>query len=420
MERKRVVITGLGTINAIGHTVDDYWDGLISGKSGVRQISGFDPGDLPCKIAGEVLDFNPLDYMEHKVARRASRSTQFAVAASRQALEDADLDYPMDNPERVGVMIGTAVAGVDHILEANQVFLKKGYSRMKPYQVPSGIPNIPAFQVAREFRCLGPNNTTTTACAAGTQAVGEGAELIRRGAADVVISAGAEAIVVPLVMGTFSVIRALPFNYNDHPEKASRPFNIDREGFVLSEGSAALILESLDHALDRGARIYAEVIGHSSSSDAYDIVAMNPDGSGAVRAMRWALQDAGIDTNDVDYINAHGTSTPLNDKTETLAIKSLFGEEAYNIPISSTKSMMGHAMGASGALEAIACTLAVYHDTIPPTINYENPDPECDLFYVPNEALPAKVDIALSNSFGLGGQNACLLLKSYNGESGSE
>jgi beta-ketoacyl-acyl-carrier-protein synthase II len=416
MDRKRVVITGMGTINALGHTIDAYWQGLISGTSGIRRISGFDASDLPCQIGGEVLDFDVLDYMDRKSARRVSRSTQFAVAAARQALENANLPYPMTEPERAGVIVGTAVAGVDHILEGNQVFLEKGYSRLKPYQVPSGIPNIPAFAIAREFQCLGPNNTSPTACAAGTQAIGEGAELIRRGAADIVIAAGAEAIIVPLVIGTFCVIRALPFNYNDRPEKASRPFNIDREGFVLSEGSAALILESLDHALDRGAHIYAEVLGHSSSSDGYDLVAMRPDGSGAVRAMRWALQDAGVLPGEIDYINAHGTSTPLNDKTETLAIKSLFGDGAYNVPVGSTKSMMGHAMGASGALEAVACTLVINHGIIPPTINYENPDPECDLYYVPNEAVQHKVDIALSNSFGLGGQNACLVLKRYDGE----
>jgi len=300
-------------------------------------------------------------------------------------------------------------------LYANNVMQTQGFKRMNPYHVPSGIPNMPAFQIAKEFQCLGPNNTTATACAAGTLAVGEGTEMIRRGSADIVIAGGTEAIVVEFVIAAFSVMRALPFNYNDQPQKASRPFDASREGFVLSEGAGALILEELDHALERGAPIYAEVAGHASSSDGYHLAALKPDGLGPSRAMRWALQDADVQTQDVDYINAHGTSTPLNDAVETLAIKNVFGDDAYNIPVSSTKSMIGHAMGAAGAMEAIACTLAIRHDLIHPTINYETPDPECDLNYVPNEALAIKVDVALSNSFGLGGQNACLVLKKYDG-----
>jgi len=413
MSRKRVVITGLGTMNCLGHSVDEYWDGLINGRSGIRRIKSFDASDFPSQIAGEIENFDPLDYMDRKSARRVPRPVHLAVAAARQAIEDAGLSSPVPDPDRTGVIFGTGIAGVNNILKANDILRKRGYSRLKPYQVPSAIPNIPTFQVAAEFKCFGPNNTTTTACAAGTQAVGEGAEYIRRGAADVMIAGGTEALVLPLVLGTFCVIRALPFNYNDHPEKASRPFNIDREGFVLSEGSAALILESLEHAQKRGARIYAEVLGHASSSDAYDIVAMRPDGSGAVKAMKWALQNAGVQPQDVDYINAHGTSTPLNDRTETLAIKKVFGEYAYQLSISSTKSMIGHAMGASGSLEAVACALALYHQTIPPTINYEHPDPECDLNYVPNVAVKQPLNIVLSNSFGLGGQNACLVLKKF-------
>jgi 3-oxoacyl-(acyl-carrier-protein) synthase len=284
---------------------------------------------------------------------------------------------------------------------------------MNPYNLPAGIPNIPTFQIAQVFQCLGPNNTIATACAAGTQAVGEGAELIRRGAADIVIAGGAEAIVIPVIVGAFSVIRAIPFNFNDQPQAASRPFDINRAGFVLAEGSGALVLEELDHALNRGARIYAEVLGHASSSDGYHIAAIKPDGIGPSRAMRWAIDDANLQPDDIDYINAHGTSTALNDPIETLAIKRVFGESAYQTPVSSIKSMTGHAMGAAGALEAIACTLTVYHDLIPPTINYDNPDPECDLNYVPNEALAKKVDVALSNSFGLGGQNACLVIGQY-------
>lgn len=413
MRRHRVVITGLGTINSIGYSIDEYWQSLIEGRSGIHRITSFDASEYPSQIAGEVIDFNPLDYMDRKSVRRLPRSTHLAVAAVRQALGDANLHYPMEYPERCGVMFGTAIAGVDNILIGDRILQSEGYKRLNPYQVPGGIPNIPAYQIATEFQCFGPNNTVPTACAAGTQAIGEGAEYIRRGVADVVISGGTEAIVLDLVLGAFCVMRALPVNYNDHPERASRPFNKDREGFVLAEGSAALILENLEHAQGRGAKIYAEVVGHSSSSDGYDIVQMRPDGSGAIRAMQWALQDAGISPDQVDYINAHGTSTPINDKTETLAIKQVFGESAYQIPISSTKSMLGHAMGASGALEALACIMAIQRGILPPTINYESPDPECDLNYVPNQAIKKEVNITLSNSFGLGGQNACLVLKGY-------
>jgi beta-ketoacyl-acyl-carrier-protein synthase II len=415
MEQHRVVITGLGAITPLGCSVNEYWDGLIHGRSGIRRISLFDASHLPCQIAGEVPDFDPSIYMDRKTARRMPRSSQFAVAAARQALVDAGLDTPMAEPERTAVYFATAVGGLDHLTSANDLYLAKGYDRMPPLYLPSGIPNIPAFLIAQEFQCLGPNNTITTACAAGTQSVGEGAEWIRRGAADIVITGGTEAIVMGLAIGAFSVMRALAFDYNDRPEAASRPFDALRQGFILSEGCAALVLEDLEHARARGARIYAEVAGHASSSDAYDLAALQPDGLGPSRAMRWALENAGVQPEQVDYINAHGTSTPLNDKTETLAIKRVFGEAAYDVTISSTKSMMGHAMGASGALEAVACTLAIYNSIIPPTINYENPDPECDLFYTPNQALQRNVNIAISNSFGLGGQNACLVLKRVNG-----
>ncbi len=416
MHQRRVVITGLGAMTPLGCSVGEYWDGLIHGRSGIDRIKNFDASELPCQIAGEVPEFDPNDFMDRKSARRMPRVAQLAMGAARQAIADAALSDPVPEAERTGVFFGTAVGGIEHLDISGEIYRAKGYSRMPPLFLPSGIPNVPAFLIAKEFQCLGPNNTTTTACAAGTQAVGEGAEWIRRGAADVVITGGTEAIVIGVVMGAFAAMRALPTDFNDHPQKASRPFDALRQGFVLSEGSAALVLESLEHAQQRGARIYAEVIGHASSSDGYDIAAPHPEGQGPIRAMRWALQDAGIEPKQVDYINAHGTSTQLNDKTETLAIKNVFGEAAYDVVISSTKSMMGHAMGASGALEATAATLAIYHGLIPPTINYENPDPECDLFYTPNQALSRKVDIAMSNSFGLGGQNACLVLKSVDGE----
>lgn len=409
----RVVITGLGTINPLGNSVEAFWDGLKNGQSGIDNITRFDARDLPCQIAGEVKDFIPSDYLDRKTARRLPRATQLAVAATYQAIQDAGLPLTIPEPERTGVIFGTTVAGVEHILAAEDTVKSEGYRRLNPFQVPSGIPNMPAAQIAIEFQCVGPNNTVSTACAAGTQAIGEGAELIRRGAADIVIAGGTEAIVAQVVISAFSVMRAIPFNYNDNPHLASRPFDINREGFVLSEGSAALILENLDHALARGASIYAEVLGHASSSDGYHIAAIKSDGLGPVRAMRWALEDARVQPNEVDYINAHGTSTPMNDAIETLAIKNVFGDHASNLAISSIKSMIGHSMGAAGALEGVATTLTIKNGLIPPTINYTDPDPDCDLFYTPNEAILRKVDVALSNSFGLGGQNACLVLKRY-------
>jgi 3-oxoacyl-[acyl-carrier-protein] synthase II len=413
MERPRVVITGMGTVNPLGLSVETYWEGLLNGRSGIGKITRFDASDLPCQIAGEIPGFDPCEYMDRKTARRIPRVSQLALAASQQAVKDAGLPSTMPDPERAGVMFGTAVGGMDQIVAAYGFLATKGHKRLSPFKLPSAIPNIPAFLIAQKYQCLGPNNTTSTACAAGTQAIGDGLEMIRRGAADIVIAGGSEAIVIDLVIAAFSVMRAIPFNYNDRPQAASRPFNADREGFVLAEGTAVFVLEELEHAMERGARIYAEVSGQSSSSDAYHVAALKPDGSGPTRAMRWALEDAHVGPEDVDYINAHGTSTQVNDSVETLAIKNVFGERAYNIPISSTKSMIGHAMGASGALEAVACTLAIQNSWIPPTINYETPDPECDLNYVPNQALNQTVDVALSNSFGLGGQNACLVLKSF-------
>ncbi len=413
MERPRVVITGLGVISALGCTLKDFWNGLKEGRSGIGPISQFDASEFPCRIAGEVKDFDPQAYMDRTEVRRTPRSTHLAVAAARSSLDDAGYSHSLPDPERVGVFFGTGVAGLGNITKAFEVMRSKGYSRMNPFQLPSGIPNMPAAQIAKEFLCLGPNNTTTTACAAGTQAIGEGSEYIRRGVADIVIAGGAEAIVTELVIGAFSVMKALPFDFNDRAQAASRPFDIARQGFVIAEGAAALILEKLEHALARGARIYAEVLGHASSSDGYHMIAMNPDGLGPTRAMQWALTNAGVAPDDVDYINAHGTSTPLNDATETKAIKQVFGEKAYDIAVSSTKSMIGHSMGAAGALEAVASALTIFKGWIHPTINYEHPDPECDLYYVPNKAVERKVDVALSNSFGLGGQNACLVLGRY-------
>ena len=413
MSRARAVITGMGAITALGCSTQLFWEGLLAGRSGVDRITQFDPKDFPCQIAGEVSDFEPTNYMKKKDARRMPRSAQFAMAATQQAIQDAGLPETMPEPERTGVVFGTAIAGIEQFDTGVQVLRTQGYRRVNPFILPSGIPNLPAFLISKEFRCLGPNITITTACATGTQAIGEAFELIRNGRADFVITGGTESVIHDFGIGGFCVMRALPTSYNDRPTEASRPFDADREGFVFSEGSGVLVLEELEHALKRGARIYAEVVGHASSGDGYHIAAPDPEAKGPARTMRWALEDAGLNIEEVDYINAHGTSTSLNDSTETRAIKIVFGQRAYQVPISSTKSMIGHAMGASGALEAIACAFTINQGIIHPTINYETPDPECDLDYVPNQSRKADIRVALSNSFGLGGQNACLVLKKF-------
>jgi 3-oxoacyl-[acyl-carrier-protein] synthase II len=319
----------------------------------------------------------------------------------------------MPQPERTAVYFGTGIGGLDVFEESNRVLNTKGYSRVNPFSLPGTLPNMPAYAIGHQLQCLGPNFTITTACATSTQAIGEAGELIRRGAADIVITGGTEAMIRDFAIVGFIAMRALTSNYNDNPERASRPFDLNREGFVFSEGSGVLVVEELEHARQRGAHIYAEIAGHAASSDGFHMAAPDPNGAGPVRAMRWALEDARLKPQEIDYINAHGTGTQLNDPTETRAIKSVFAEHAYNIPVSSTKSMIGHAMGAAGALEAIACTLAIENGWIPPTINLDTPDPECDLDYVPNQARQVEVNAALSNSFGLGGQNACLVLKRY-------
>ena len=413
MKSHRAVITGMGAVTPLGSSIDTYWNGLVNGASGVRKITQFDASDLPCQIAGEIPDFNPELYLDRKEARRLPRSAQIALASAIQAVSDAGLPGIMPDKERSAVVYGTALGGIDHIDEGVIVLRTQGYSRVNPYTIPFGIPNLSSFLIARQFQCLGPNSTIVTACATGTQTIGEAAELIRRGKADVVITGGTESLIKDYSIAGFCAMRALPLNYNDNPTAASRPFDADREGFIISEGAGALVVEDLEHALERGARIYAEIIGQSSSSDAFHIAQPDPDAEGAIRTMRWALDDAGIAPTEIDYINAHGTSTPLNDSTETKAIKAVFGDHAYQLAVSSTKSMIGHAMGASGTLEAIACVLTIVHATIHPTINYSKPDPDCDLDYVPNLARKQAVRCTLSNSFGLGGQNACLILKKF-------
>ena len=410
----RVVITGLGALSPLGHSVDELWSGLIAGRSGVDLITQFDTGELPCKIAGEVKDFKPTDYINFKEARRMGRASQLAVATAHQALADAGLPttLPEELQERAGVCVGTALGPFERSDEEIQTYRKRGWRAASPFALTSSLANMPAHHVSMLAKTKGPIATPVNACASGTQALFEGAEFIRRGQADLMIAGGVEGLIIEYAIAGFSAMRALASN-NDDPARASRPFDKNRDGFVLSEGCGLMILESLEHARARGAHIYAELLGGASSSDAYHMAAPDPTGAGAVRAMQWALHDAGVDVSEVDYINAHGSGTPLNDSMETLAIKKLFGEQAYNIPISSSKSMIGHCMGSAGTLEAIACVKTIQTGIIHPTINYETPDPDCDLDYVPNVARQAPVRVALSNSFGLGGNNACVVLGNY-------
>jgi len=412
-KRTRVVITGMGAITPLGLTAAELWDGLLAGKSGVDKITQFDASNLPCRIAGEVKGFDPTRYINVKEARRMARCSQFVLATAQEAFKDAGLSTGLPDPERSAVVLGTAVGGLERFDEGVITLRSQGFDRINPFLPPSAIANMPAHHLSQKYHALGPLNTVVTACASGTQAIGEAAELIRRGSADLVISGGVEAVVKDFMIGSFCAMRALPLNFNADPQRASRPFTKNREGFIFSEACAILVVESLESARRRGARIHAEILGQSSSSDAYHIAAPDPTGFGACRAMRWAIADAGIAPDEVDYINAHGTSTPANDLAETNAIKLVFGARAKSVPVSSTKSMIGHPMGAAGAVEAVVCALTIEHGVIHPTINYDNPDPECDLDYVPNVKRPSDVRITLSNSFGLGGQNACLVLRQW-------
>jgi len=408
---KRVVVTGLGLVTPLGDAVDEVWSALLAGRSGIRRVEPTGTSGFPCRIAGVLPNFEPDGYLSAKDARRMARVSQIALVAAKKAVEDARLHLPLEDPERAGVMMGTAMGGLDRADEGIQVLRTRGLDRVSPFFLPSSLPNMPAFHVTQYLGALGPNSTITTACAAGAQAVGEAALAIRYGRADVILAGGAEALVQDFTLGGFAAMRALPTSFEDFPERASRPFDARREGFVFSEAAACLVLESLEHAQRRGAKIYAELAGYASSGDAYHIASLDPSAEAPARTMRMALSDAGLETGSVDYINAHGTSTPINDAVETAAIKRVFGDQAYRIPISSTKSMMGHSLGASGALEAIVACLTINRGEIHPTINYEFPDPACDLDYVPNQPRRAHVSTVLSNSFGLGGQNACLVLR---------
>ena len=410
--RPRVVITGLGAITPLG-AVSSLWDGLKAGLSGIRRIDTIDVRHVPVKIGGEVRGFDPTAYIDRKEARRMGRASQFAVAAAGMAVTDAGLSIEMLEPEgeRVGVVVGTTLGSFEMSEQTAYEYRSSGYQKPNPLSMINSLPNMPAHYISRFFRALGPLYTPSTACAAGTQAVGEAGDQIRMGRADIIIAGGVEAILRDYTLAGFHAMTALATGYEDAPERASRPFDANRSGFVLSEGSGMTILESLAHALKRGAHIYAELLGYASSSDAYHVAAVDPEGQGASRAMRWALEDAELNPDDVQYINAHGTSTQANDVMETRAIKRVFGNHAFHLAVSSTKSMLGHALGGSGAIEAIVCALSLAEGVITPTINLDTPDPECDLDYVPYTARVMKgLRYVVSNSFGLGGQNASIVL----------
>ena len=410
--KKRVVITGLGAVTPIGIGKDVFWQSLVAGKSGVDRITRFDPSEYATQIAGEVKDFDPTQYIEKKEAKRMDRCTQFAVSAAKMAFEDAGIDFEQEDRSRMGTLIGTGIGGMDTLHDQFKTLFDKGPGRISPFFVPMMIANMPAGQTSITFGLEGHCSCVVTACATGTNAIGDAFKIIQRGDADVMVAGGTEAAISPTAVAGFCAMKAMS-TYNDEPQKASRPFDAGRNGFVMGEGAGIVVMETLDHAVARGARIYAEIIGYGSNADAYHITAPAPEGTQAAKCMAMALKDAGIEPSAVDYINAHGTSTPLNDKNETLAIKSLFGEHAKQLKISSTKSMTGHLLGASGGIEAIAIVLAVANGVIPPTINLENPDPELDLDYVPNNAQEQVVNVALSNSFGFGGHNATILVKKY-------
>lgn len=412
MEKRKVVVTGIGIISPLGNTKEQFWSNLVAGRSGIDTIQAFDASEFSTKIAAEVRDFDPLAYMDRKEVRHMDRFTQFAIAAAQQAVDDAGLKFDEENPEEIGVYIGSGIGGIKTFEEQHKVLLERGPRRVSPHFIPMMIVNMASGQVSIRFGVRGPNSAPVTACASSSHAIGDAMRFIQRGEAEVMIAGGSEATITPLALASFCSARAMSTR-NDEPTRASRPFDKERDGFVMGEGAGILILESLEHAQRRGAKIYAELIGYGMSGDAYHVTAPHPEAEGARLAMQRALKDAGLAPEQIDYINAHGTSTPLNDLTETMAVKKVFGEHAYRLAISSTKSMTGHLLGAAGAVEAIASILALREQVIPPTINYEFPDPECDLDYVPNEARPAAIETAMSNSFGFGGHNATIIFKRW-------
>lgn len=407
---RRVVVTGMGVISPVGIGVDKFWNSLINGVSGISKIESFDTTDYSVKIAGEVKEFNPGDFFDKKEARRLDRFAQFAVAASIMAVKDANLEITPENADHIGVLIGSGIGGMQTFEEQAELLVTRGPGRISPFFIPMMISNMASGQVSIYTGAKGPNSNAVTACASASTAIGDASEIIKRGDADVMITGGTEAAITRLAIAGFSNMKALSTR-NDEPEKASRPFDADRDGFVMGEGAGILILEEYEHAVKRGARIYAEFAGYGMSGDAYHMTDPAPEGEGAARCMAMALRKAGMKPEEIDYINAHGTSTAKNDKFETIAIKSIFGEHAQKLAVSSTKSMTGHLLGAAGGIEAIASIMAIITDTVPPTINYETPDPECDLYYVPNKAEKRTVNVALSNSLGFGGHNATLIFK---------
>jgi len=409
---RRVVITGLGLVTPFGIGKDIFWTSLAAGKSGVRAISHFNTEGYPTTIAAEVPDFNPLDYIDRKESRHMDRFQQLAVAAASLALEDAGLEITDGIADRTGVIVGSGIGGLGTMENQHQILVDKGPRRVNPFIIPMMITDLAAGQISILFGARGPNVCTVSACASSNHAIGEAFESIKRGIADTMITGGAEAPITPLGVASFCAARALSTR-NDDPEGASRPFDRERDGFVMAEGAGILIIEELSTAQARGSRIYAEIIGYGATADAYHITAPDPTGQGAMRAMEMAIAEAGLEKSKVDYINAHGTSTEVGDIAETKAIKNLFGDHAYNMMVSSTKSMTGHLLGAAGAIELAASAFAIDSGTIPPTINLDNPDPECDLNYVPNKAEQRNIDVALSNSFGFGGHNASLLIKKF-------
>jgi 3-oxoacyl-[acyl-carrier-protein] synthase II len=416
----RVVVTGLGALTPVGNTVEEFWSALTQGTSGIGPITKFDANaktesgefQFVTRIAGEVRNFDELKYVDKKEARRLDPYLKYAMACAVMAVEDSGLDTGKVDGTRFGTLIGSGIGGITTLLDNHRTLLDKGPDRVSPFFVPMLIINMASGLVSMRFGAKGPNSSVVTACATGNHAIGDAFKLIQRGAADIMIAGGAEAIIVPLTIAGFCSMKAMSTR-NDEPQKASRPFDADRDGFVCGEGGGILILESLEHAVRRGARIYGEVIGYGMTGDAHHMTAPDPEGDGAARAMAGALADAKIPPSDIGYINAHGTSTPYNDKFETIAIKRVFGEHARKLAVSSTKSMTGHLLGAAGGIEAIATVLALHHGTLPPTMNYETPDPDCDLDYVPNQARKQDVELALSNAFGFGGTNATLAFRKY-------
>ncbi len=411
MEKRRVVITGLGIVSPVGNTVDEAWNSVTTGKSGIKPLTRLNADDYPAKVAAEIRDFDPEQFIDKKEARKMDRFTQFAVAAAKMAVADAKLEITDENAARVGVWVGSGIGGMETFESQFKTFLERGYRRVSPFFVPMMIPDMAAGQVSITLGAKGVNSCTVTACATGTNSIGDAFKVIQRGDADAMISGGTEAPITQMSVAGFCANTAL--STNPDPATASRPFDTNRDGFVIGEGAGIIVLEELEHAKKRGATIYAEIVGYGSTGDAHHITAPAPEGEGGARAMKMAIDDAGLNPAEIDYINAHGTSTPYNDKFETAAIKTVFGEHAQNLAISSTKSMTGHLLGAAGGVEAIFTALAIKHDLVPPTINLTNPDPECDLDYVPNEARNMEVRAAMSNSLGFGGHNATIVLKQY-------